>query len=124
MEPARDGAALAVVPVFGERRCVRCGELLGVSYWITSYPNGAHEACVDWTARRFPYERQMNALLRIARAPEIKRPDLLRRAAGALGALQDRWPAEALAVLERGRVIIAAARRFTAEAPPKVRALL
>lgn len=124
MESARDGAALAVVPAFGERRCVRCGEFLGDQYWIVAYPDGAHEECVDWATRAFPYARQVAALLRIARVPEVKRPDLLRRAARALEALDAQWPRDALFVLERGRVIIAAARRFTSGAPPKVRALL
>jgi hypothetical protein len=54
----------------------------------------------------------------------VSRPDLLRRAARALDALSQGWPDDALFVLERGRVIVAAARRFTHEAPPKVRALL
>lgn len=112
------------MPVFADRRCVRCGEALGASYWITTYPDGAHAPCVDWSARPFEYERQVSALLRIARAPEIARPDLLRRAARALEALAAQWPDDALFVLERGRVIISAARRFTAEAPPKLRASL
>ena len=121
MERAQDGAALAVVPVFARRRCVRCGDLLGDTYWITRYPDGAHEACVDWSNRPFPFERHATAL---ARAPEVTRPDLLHRAARALWALEPRWPDEALWVLERGRIIIAAARRFTVDAPAKLRALL
>lgn len=124
MESARDGAALAVVPAFGARRCVVCGALLGDQYWIVAYPLGAHELCVDWSKRPFPYSRQASALLRIARAPDVARPDLLRRAARALDELASRWPAEALVVLERGRIIISAARRFTQDAPPKVRSLL
>jgi hypothetical protein len=124
MQRAQDGAALAVVPQFAHRRCVRCDELLGDSYWITNYPHGAHERCVDWNNRAFPFERQANALVRIARAPEVTRPDLLHRAARALWALKSRWPHNALGVLDHGRIIITAARRYTADAPAKLRELL
>lgn len=124
VERASDGAALAVVPTFGDRRCVVCREPLADGYWIVAYPDGAHERCIDWSRRPFPYARQVGALSRIARAAEVARPDLLRRAARALAALEERWPDDALFVLDRGRVIIAAARRFTGDAPPKVRALL
>lgn len=112
------------MPDFSLRRCVRCGEPLGAGYWITEYPQGAHEACVDWSKRPFPFERHVGALGRIARAPGVARPDLLHRAARALHALDEQWPAQALFVLERGRTIVAAARRFTVDAPAKLRALL
>ena len=113
---ASDGAALAkTAAAVDVRRCVRCGEIIEGRYWMVQFPHGAHEACVDWSQRAFPFVREIDVLRLLARRAGLRvRPALL-RAAERLTALRRRWPVEAPSIFDEGRSIIDAVRPLLAE---------
>ena len=111
MERASDGARLAATAnALVPRRCVRCGGAIAGRFWIVKFPDAAHEACVDWRARPFPFARELDVLRFLARRAKADHARGLLAAAGALATLKRRWPADAIAVLDEGRRVIAAAR--------------
>ncbi len=108
---AVDGASLVVASAVGVRRCcVRCGGVLDGRCWIVRYPEAAHEACVDWTARAFPFARELDVMSLLARRLTGRDRDIVAGLLRDLAALARRWPDEATAALGAGRSIVAAAR--------------
>lgn len=107
---APDGANIARVERPGDRACDVCGERLEAPYWIVDFPRGAHERCIDWSTRPFPFTRHLEVLRKMARAAEGEARASVIRAGVAMAALHKRWPTEALAVLQEGRAIVAALR--------------
>jgi len=122
--PAPDGANLARCSPIGGRLCVRCGKSLVTLWWVTTYPDGEHEECRDFSAHDFPYARQVKGLRRLWREVAGEDRAALTRVDTALVALEQRWPSDALHVLREGRALIAEARAVVTELPPRLRALL
>ncbi|HEY4223667.1 MAG TPA: hypothetical protein VGO62_20060 [Myxococcota bacterium] len=108
MERARDGAGIATIHAAGARRCVRCGDVIAGPFWIIAFPDAAHEACVDWRGRAFPFERELAVLRFLVRRVPDRMP--LLRIVNELVSLKRRWQQDALAVLVDGRVLIERAR--------------
>src|SRR4051812_15675053 len=119
IERARDGAALAKTsPVAdgSERRCVRCGTALGQRWWVVAFPDGAHDECMEWSTRPFPFTRELDVLRFLARRlGDGRRKEILDGLKRDLAALARRWAfvvdgEDPLDVLRAGRSIVGAAR--------------
>jgi hypothetical protein len=99
-----DGGAIAV---FNRppQDCVVCGADLGLGpWWVTDHPRGAHEACVDWSRRPFPYAWVLPVARAAWRAHRSARAEL-----GALGrelaGIEARWPAGGAGAVARAGAI-------------------
>lgn len=93
-------------------------------WWVTTFPDGEHERCRDWSSRPFPFERHLSTLRRCLRhlAGDDRRAVI--EHGRALAALRSRWPSEALTVLKEGRRYVAQARAHLEAVPAKVRSEL
>jgi len=102
--------------------CAVCGLDLGSSYWMVH--DGAHEACIDWSKRPFPYSRQIDVVRRLARHADPGRERDVLMVAARLQDLAHGWPDRALQRLVRARELAALARKWTSAAPEKLKASL
>lgn len=80
--------------------CHRCGEDLGLSYWIEDHTKPVHGPCRDWSRVPFIFDEQIRSLWRRRSNPEVARVlrwlDRARRA----------WPERAAYLAERGQELI------------------
>lgn len=104
--------------------CPACGEAFAAEgHWAL---DGVltHERCADWSRHAFPYRGRVDVIRRLARHADPGRAQDVLRAAAAMQALADGWPAEPLWRLERAKLIMSYVRRWTTSAPDKLRSSL
>lgn len=97
---APDGANLATTSPI-PTTCTICGAALGIeARWVVDHPKQAHERCIDWAARPFPYAWRIAGLELVVRRVVddalVVAQRCLRVHRRALAA----WPTPALVILD------------------------
>jgi hypothetical protein len=78
--------------------CHRCGQDLGLAYWIEDYDKAVHGRCRDWSRVPFIFEEPLRKLSRQLRGGDRTVAALVRWLEQAKRA----WPLRAVEIAERG----------------------
>jgi len=100
-------------PPSAHQECTVCGVLIAGTEvaWISEHPRRAHEGCIDWTTRAYPYAPRVTTLRRLYRSLRGDSRARVARTGRWLLAAETVWPLGAPAVLAETRARLSRLRR-------------